>query len=260
VIAGRCPIGLSLSDVTHSDRSGHPSAVVIDLRVAILVWLLTWFGGQLLGGLILGLFASSDPVSNGSVADRSIGVVALALLASWAAYVAGLWWASRTAGSGNFGRDYRWGITLFDLWAIPVGVITQIFVVPGVYVPLERMWPEVFSDERLEENARRLVDSAVGLWMPVLVLLVVVGAPLVEEFVYRGLLQQSLAAKFSAPIALVMGAVWFAVIHFRPVEYPGLLVAGLVFGAVLMWTGRLGTAVIAHASFNLAGLALVWRG
>jgi len=241
--------------VTDSERSATTSAAAIDLRVAVLVWLLTWFGGQLLGGLILGLFAES-----GTGEDRPIGVVALALVSTWTAYMAGLWWASRTAGTGHFGKDYRWGITLFDLWAIPVGALTQLLVIPGVYLPFEVIWPEVFSNERLEENARRLVESAQGLWLPVLVMLVVVGAPVIEEFVYRGLLQRSLATRFSAPIALVIGATWFALIHFRPVEYPGLFVAGLVFGAALMWTGRLGTAVVAHASFNLAGLALVWKG
>jgi membrane protease YdiL (CAAX protease family) len=258
VIGARRLIGPSLSDVTQSDRPSRPEVAAIDVRVAALVWLFTWFAGQLLGGLILSL--STDVAIDESGDDRSIGVVALALLATWAAYSAGLWWASRTAGSGDVGADYRWGIRFLDLWAIPVGVVTQLLLVPGVYVPFERIWPEVFSQERLEENARRLVESASGLWLPVLVILVVCGAPLIEEFVYRGLLQQSLATRFSAPIAVVIGATWFALIHFRPVEFPGLFVAGLVFGAALMWTGRLGTAVVAHASFNLAGLALVWRG
>ncbi len=94
--------------------------------------------------------------------------------------------------------------------------------------------------------------------MVMLVLLVVVGAPLIEEFVYRGLLQRSIAARISAPVALVLGSAWFALIHFRPVEYPGLFIAGMVFGGCLMVTGRLGTAITAHAAFNLAGLFQVW--
>jgi uncharacterized protein len=94
----------------------------------------------------------------------------------------------------------------------------------------------------------------------VLVVLVVAGAPLVEELVYRGLLQRAWAATVSAPLALIIGSAWFAMIHFRPVEYPGLFVAGIVFGGCFMLTGRLGTAISAHAAFNLAGLAMVWRG
>ena len=57
---------------------------------------------------------------------------------------------------------------------------------PLVYVPLRAWWPETFSDDRLEETARDLVDRADGAAVVVLVLVVVVGAPIVEELVYRG--------------------------------------------------------------------------
>jgi membrane protease YdiL (CAAX protease family) len=224
----------------------------IDLRIAALVWLLTWFGGQLLGAIILSVF----PTEAGEL--RSIGVLGLALVASWSAYSSGLWWASRTVGTGDLRTDYRWAWSWSDLAAVPIGVVTQILILPGVYWPLQQMWPEVFSSGKLEENARRLVDSAGGVSMVMLVLLVVVGAPLIEEFVYRGLLQRSIAARISAPVALVLGSAWFALIHFRPVEYPGLFIAGMVFGGCLMVTGRLGTAITAHAAFNLAGLFQVW--
>jgi uncharacterized protein len=230
-----------------SQRSPQPA---IDLRVAALAWLMTWFLGQLLGALILTLAPDSE--------TRPIGLLSLALVASWAAYLSGLWWASREAGTGDLRADYRWGWSWVDLVAVPIGVATQVVILPAVYLPLRRLWPEVFDVARLEENARLLVDSATGLWLVVLVVIVVIGAPVVEELVYRGLLQQSWAASVSRPVALLIASVWFAVIHFRPVEYPGLFVAGLVFGGCLIITGRLGTAIIAHAAFNLAGLAMVW--
>ena len=58
--------------------------------------------------------------------------------------------------------------------------------------------------------------------------MVCVGAPIVEELVYRGLFQGSFAARFNHVAAWIAAAVWFAVIHFRPVEYPGLFAFGLV--------------------------------
>lgn len=254
--------GRSLCDVKFvglARPSGprHTDSLAIDLRVAAFVWLLTWLAGQLLGAVILGLFPRSG--LGAQVEElRSIGVLALALTASWAAYSAGLWWASHTSGSGDLRKDYSWRWSWLDLGAIPVGVLAQFLIVPQIYVPLRRVWPEIFSSDRLEENARRLVESAAGISMVVLVLLVVVGAPMIEEFVYRGLLQRSIAARVSAPVALVTGSAWFALIHFRPVEFPGLFVAGLIFGGCLMVTGRLGTAITAHAAFNAAGLAHVW--
>ena len=53
-----------------------------------------------------------------------------------------------------------------------------------------------------------------------------------------GAIQGSFVARVSEPAALLAGASWFAIIHFRPVEYPGLFVAGLVFGMCAMSPAR----------------------
>ena len=107
-----------------------------------------------------------------------------------------------------------------------------------------------FDDEALTETAKDLVDRADGLLLPLLILLVVVGAPVVEEIVYRGLLQRPLLGDFPAPAVIVGVATVFSIIHFRPVEYPGLFVAGLVFGVAAWKTGRVGMAIAAHVGFN----------
>ena len=51
---------------------------------------------------------------------------------------------------------------------------------------------------------------------------------------------------------------WFAVIHFRPVEYPGLFVFGLVPAPAAL-TGRLGMLDPDPAAFNVTGLLLALR-
>ena len=58
--------------------------------------------------------------------------------------------------------------------------------------------------------------------------------------------------------ALLIASAFFALIHFRPVEYPGLFVVGLVFGACVLLTGRLGLAFAAHMAFNVTGLMLAF--
>ena len=83
-----------------------------------------------------------------------------------------------------------------------------------------------------------------------LVIIVVIGAPLVEEFLYRGLLQRSVSVLVGVGFGLVSTSAWFALIHFSPVEYPGLFLAGLVFGACVAVTGRIGPAIVTHAAFN----------
>jgi hypothetical protein len=224
----------------------------IDVRTAVAVWGVTWVAGQLLFQLIAS--TSGDTTDD---ATLPIATLAVAVVATWCAYLAGLWWASDRAGSRNFVADYGLEFQLIDIVGVPIGLLTQLVLVPLVYVPLRAWWPETFSDDRLEETARDLVDRADGATVVVLVLVVVIGAPIVEELVYRGLLQGSFVRRISEIPALLAGAAWFAIIHFRPVEYPGLFVAGLVFGMCALTTGRLGMSIVTHAAFNATGLLTV---
>jgi hypothetical protein len=224
----------------------------IDVRIAVAVWGVTWFIGQLLFQLV----ASTSGDTSGD-ATLPISTLAIAVVATWCSYLAGLWWASDRAGSRNFVADYGLELQPIDIVGVPIGLLTQLVLVPLVYVPLRAWWPDTFSDDRLEETARDLVDRADGASVVVLVLVVVGGAPIVEELVYRGLLQGSFVARVSEPAALLAGASWFAIIHFRPVEYPGLFVAGLVFGMCAITTGRLGMSIVTHAAFNATGLLTV---
>lgn len=221
--------------------------------VAAVAWLGAWVGAQVLVTLVLTVAGESSDVF-----PSSIRVLAAALFASWVAYVVMLWLVTERVGSGDFRADYAVTFDLRDLVAVPVGVLTQLVVVPVVYVPLRAIWSDTFSQDRLEERTRDLVDVAGEGSLLLLAVLVVVGAPLVEELVYRGLLQRSFAARISEPLALVAASLWFAVIHFRLLELPGLFVAGLVFGACLLVTGRLGSAIVAHAAFNATALLVVW--
>lgn len=234
----------------------------IGLRVAVGVWLGAWVLGQLAASVVLAARGSLDA----STPDLlTLGLVAAVV---WAVWVAGLLVAERRGGTGDWRADYAAFWRPADLWALPAGVLTQLLVVPGVYLPLRAVWPDTFSEERVRETARTLVERADGVaGVVVLVVVVAVGAPLVEEFVYRGMLQRSLTARLGArrgaqpmvrAAAVVIVALWFALIHLRPIEIPGLFAAGMVFGAALAMSGRLGAAVLAHLAFNVTGLVAVW--
>ena len=45
----------------------------------------------------------------------------------------------------------------------------------------------------------------------------------------------------------------------QPLQFPGLFVAGLLFGALAWRAGRLGPAIFAHVGFNtVAAIVLLW--
>jgi uncharacterized protein len=222
----------------------------IDVPVAITTWVAAFVVGQGASAIILGASGAED-LDNVPIPTLFAGVAA-----TWIAYLVGMWAASRRSGTGDFVEDYRVRFATVDLLGLPIGVLTQLVLVPLLYLPLSGLWPDTFSEDRLSENAEKLVDRAEGASMVLLVLMVCLFAPVVEELVFRGLLQGSLAARFDQVVALVVAAAWFAVIHFRPVEYPGLFLFGLVAGAGLMVTGRLGLPILAHVAFNVTGLLL----
>ena len=223
----------------------------ITVAIATTIWLLTWLFGNLVGGAIL----AAAGRSGGGSQPVWVNVVGAASL--WVPMLAGLWFVSRRDGAGSFVTDFRLRFQPIDVLGVPIGVLCQLVLLRLAYWPLERWWPGMFGRERVERTARELSDPASGGWLVVLILVVVVGAPLVEELMYRGLLQGAFTRRFDDGLAVAVVAAWFAVIHFHPVEYPGLFLFGLVLGICALRTRRLGMGILAHMAFNGTGLVLV---
>lgn len=237
--------------------TGNPiraaAAPPIDLRIALITFVVSWAVAQVVSSIVLtALGGGSD------VADVSMGVLGASLAAAWVCYLVGMWIASDQVGTGRFADDYGLEFRPIDLLGVGIGVLAQLVVVNLIYLLLQGLWPDTFTDDRLQENAKDLIDRATGASAVLLVLLVGVGAPIVEELFYRGLLQRSLLARYSDGLVVVGVAMMFALVHFRVVEYPGLFVFGLILGFCAMRTGRLGMSIFAHIGFNLTGLVLVW--
>lgn len=156
-------------------------------------------------------------------------------------------------------RSQFWSwFSLRDLWiGIPLGVGSQLILMNLVNWPLSKLFPEQFSPEQISERADEIASTAPGWWALLLFLVVVIGAPIVEEIVYRGCLQTRLVSSFGPAIGVVSTAVLFALIHLSPVEIPGLFVFALVLGVVRLRSGTLGLPIVTHFAFNATGLSLV---
>ena len=193
------------------------------------------------GSLVLGL-GGWDPQ------DIPVGGQFLATLPFWGFALFAARWVTTTYGNGPM-VDLRLRVRPMDLVIGAVaGLGAQMVVVPLIYWPLLE-W--IDSDTReLEKVARRLGDSAHGVaGTVILVVLTCVGAPFVEEVLYRGLLLGSME-RWNRAGALIVSAAVFAALHFEPLQFAGLFVFGLMLGAIVLWTRRLGPAIIAHAAFN----------
>jgi len=140
---------------------------------------------------------------------------------------------------------------------IPLGIASQLILVNAVNWPLARLFPDAFSFEEVSKRASDLVDAAHGGWVVLLAVVVIVGAPIVEEIVYRGVVQPGLVASWGRTVGIVATAALFAAIHMQPVELPGLFVFALVLGWARHSTGTIGLSIVTHLAFNATGLALV---
>jgi len=223
----------------------------ISIGEAAATWLAGWLAGTLLAGVIFGASGAD------SVAEAGPTWLAAGAFAQWVPMVFAVWYVGKRSGTGSLARDFGLSFRPIDLIGLPIGVLTQLVVVRLVYLPLEAIWPNTFTFDRIEERARDTYESAQGGGLVLLVLVVVVGAPLVEELAYRGLLQGAFTRRLDDTIGLVVVAFWFAAIHFQPIEIPGLFMVGLVLGLCTLRTGRLGMSVVAHLAFNATGLVLV---
>ena len=85
----------------------------------------------------------------------------------------------------------------------------------------------------------------------------IIGAPLIEEFFFRGFLQQALTRELPAVAAVGVQAVAFGAYHWIPTygtaNIPMILpltAIGAAFGTFAYRTGRLGPSIVAHALMN----------
>ena len=204
----------------------------ITLRIAIFAWCASYMVALVLSSVILVATGNTDLVE-GKEPKWFLGLSALAL---WTPFTVGLYLASKRFGSGVFSRDYFLSFRRIDLWGAPIGVASQLLLVGLVTWPFRLAFPEKFAPELVENRAKDLFDNATGGWLLVLILVVLFGAPIVEELIT---------------------AAWFAGVHLRLVELPGLFAFALVLGFCFYRTNRLGMSIIAHVAFNATGLLLV---
>lgn len=93
----------------------------------------------------------------------------------------------------------------------------------------------------------------------------VVLAPIIEEIIFRGLLQTGLRHCTGVNhrwLVIAIASVLFTAIHLgvEPIAIPGLFVLSLGLGYVYERTGSIWTSMLVHAAFNALNIAAVFAG
>lgn len=217
--------------------------------------LLAWVGAFSVGVFGAAIVLAATGYSKSDRADLPLWVVGLVQLPAWIGLTVAAVLVSRLFGTGRLRDDYGFGFRLVDLWGLPIGVIVQLVFIPILYAGMRAVGVDTSS---LDKPAQELTDKAQDrIGVVLVVLLVVVGAPLVEELFFRGLVQRAISARYSDGFAIGGSAVLFALIHFQPLQFAGLLLFGLVLGYCAHRTRRLGMGMMAHAAFNATTVILL---
>ena len=219
-----------------------------------------WGLGDFLLGLLTGyalasLLAAAWFAISGGDEDVDLAGRTLTQIGLWTGMVGACVLASRLKGAGRLSDDFGFRARWPDvgLGAV-VAVVVQLLLLPGLALLLRPL----LGEPEVSGPVRELVDEARGPAYLGLVASVAIGAPIVEELFFRGLLLRSLQRRFPTGVAVAISSVAFGLAHFYPLPLRGVILVMIslsVFGAVLaglaVRTGRLGPSIVAHATFNL---------
>lgn len=213
--------------------------------------------GYLIGFFTQVLLASVfAPLGRVTMAGLTAGLIGL-----WIGLAGVSVWASRARGTGDMVRDYGLRVrNLVDVGGgLALGAACQLVLVPLIYAPLVRAVPKL--SDKLDAPARQVTGLAHGSGSVIqLFVLVVIGAPLVEELFFRGLLLRALDRRVGPLWAVGLSALAFGLAHQELLQLPALVVFGLILGALAERTGRLGPGIFAHMAFNAVTLVVLVHG
>ena len=85
---------------------------------------------------------------------------------------------------------------------------------------------------------------------------VVLVAPVVEEFIFRGLIMTRLAQAMPGWLAAALSAAIFGLCHGHPVWFAYTFVLGVLFGLMDLRLGSIWPSILAHMVFNGVGQIL----
>lgn len=232
-----------------------PSAESVDTPVAPVRPPGWWFGaatgGWVLAQVVGAVVGAIVLVATGHVDDPDdipLTLVAILQVPLWA----GLLGAPVLVAARGRGLVADLGLRakLIDpLTGLLVGVGSQFLLVPLVSIPWALLLDRDTDD--LADVARDLTDKATDpVGVVLLIVIVVLGAPVVEELFFRGLVQRSLGRWLPAWGAVTVQAVAFGFTHFQLLQLPALVAFGAVLGVLAHRTGRLGPGIAAHMAFN----------
>ncbi len=231
--------------------------------LASIGFIVLYFVLQLIFGIVAIAIAVSqsgiDPTNRDEMVKAATDLPLIALPTVISLIVAGmimlllLWLYLRPSGRYDAIRLNQWS----DLnWVNTIGISVALVGAGLLFNYLYGTY--VFPDIEMQEQVRQMfaaIPKTPLNWV-ILFMTVAIIAPLLEELLFRGLLQNSLANRMPIWAAILLSAAIFAAVHMQLYAFPALMALGAVFGYIYHITGSLRVTILLHMVNNAAALAL----
>lgn len=135
--------------------------------------------------------------------------------------------------------------------AVIIGAVAWIPIQLYVYYVQESVMP---IPREVEKGLREMIAGQ-GVSIPLMVLLGAALPAIAEETLFRGAILQSLRPALGRG-AIVLTAIFFALMHFDPWRLAPTFLLGLVAGALVFRTGSIWSAIIFHFVNNALAIGL----
>ncbi|MDA7980681.1 MAG: CPBP family intramembrane metalloprotease [Pirellulales bacterium] len=149
-----------------------------------------------------------------------------------------------------FDRDVITGVLTFGIILIPIGALNVVL--------------SLIVDPKSEHPILDMLKNADTPWhvWGTSILAAVIIAPLVEEFLFRGIFQGYLERRFGQQswLPIVISSVFFATVHFNgdsPAPIP-LFFFALGLGYLYRQTHRLWPCIVLHFCLNALSISVMW--
>ncbi len=189
------------------------------------------------------------------VDDSLIRQLVLSQTALWGTLTLTLVYVSRTYGSGNLLADYGIRVRARDLaGGLAAGIASRVMAAVGIILVIAAFQGD---EGRASGGEFEFFEPDAASFYTFLAF-AVIGAPIIEEIFFRGLVQRALEPALGAVGAVAIQAVLFGAAHLQIDASAslnlqilvGISFGGAVLGAAFQLTRRLGTSMVAHALFN----------
>lgn len=227
---------LSLRDAPGRQNCLHPLHV-------LPAFLILFLAQDLLAQGLAALGIAGEPLNILTTVLAQIVALGLCLTLAGLTFNLGL-----LRGLGLSARHWR-----FDLIR---GLVGYLAVFP-VCVGLVWLMQAVLNESLQKPHALLVMLQNVGpLWQGLIAFSAIVLAPLLEEVLFRGLLQSMLRRYMPPWPAVLVASGLFALTHSEPQNLPALFILSVVLGYNYERTGRLTPPIIIHGVFN--GVFILW--